>query len=138
MESVEKVTSVEKVAPKVQSLGKLIGVVNHTFSITNDNKDKVQLSIDIDFTGASDQDIKGWLVSNRIIAGQRPWRKLDRDELEGMKDGVFISQNIGQKVKGRSEKVRDLINVGIPEDLAGFAVDNPVEFKKVMQGMKKE
>ena len=127
----------------VKSLGELIGLVSHVFSITNDAGDKVQLNINIDFTGASSQDIKGWLVSNRIIAGQRPWRKLGKGELESLGGRSFAAESIGRKIKergkrGRSEKIEDLIDAGIPEDLAGFAVDNPEGFKEIMKGMKKK
>lgn len=121
-----------------QSLGEMIGSVSHTFSITNDAKDKVRLTIEVDFSTASDVDIKGWLVSNRVIAGQRPWRKLSKEGLKDLDGEVFVAQSIGQKVKSRTEKAQDLINAGIPKDLAGFAVDNPAKFKEIMEACKSQ
>jgi len=84
-------------------LGKSIGVVGHSFSITNEAGDKVQLSVNIDFSTSSDSDIKTWLVSNRIIAGQRPWRSLSKDELVKLNGTTFIAETIGQKVKSTKE-----------------------------------
>ena len=91
-------------------LGSQIGVVGHSFSITNDNGDKVQLSIKIDFSNSSDQDLKTWLVSNRIIAGQRPWRKLSKYELIKLNGTTFMAESIGQKVKSLKETTTALLN----------------------------
>ena len=91
-------------------LGSRIGVVGHSFSITNDQGDKVQLSIKIDFSTSSDQDIKTWLVSNRIISGQRPWRALSKDELVKLNDTTFMADSIGQKIKSLQETTTALLN----------------------------
>ena len=91
-------------------LGKNIGVVGHSFSITNDQNEKVQLSVNIDFSTASDNDIKTWLVSNRIIAGQRPWRALSKDELVKLNGTTFMADSIGQKVKSLKETTTALLN----------------------------
>ena len=91
-------------------LGSQIGVVGHSFSITNDQGDKVQLSIKIDFSTSSDQDLKTWLVSNRIIAGQRPWRSLSKDELVKLNGMTFQAETIGQKVKSLKETTTALLN----------------------------
>lgn len=93
-----------------KSIGSTIGVVSHTFSITNDKGEKVQLSASIDFSNASDQDIKSWLVSNRIIAGQRPWRGLSKDELVKLNGMTFMAESIGQKVKSLKETTTALLN----------------------------
>ena len=91
-------------------LGSRIGVVGHSFSITNDQGDKVQLSIKIDFSTSSDQDIKTWLVSNRIISGQRPWRALSKDELVKLDGTTFMADSIGQKIKSLRETTTALLN----------------------------
>ena len=91
-------------------LGSSIGIVDHSFSITNDNGDKVQLSIKIDFSNSSDQDLKTWLVSNRIIAGQRPWRSLSKDELIKLNGTTFQAETIGQKVKSLKETTTALLS----------------------------
>jgi len=114
-------------------IGKAIGTIRHSLNITNDNGEKVQLTIGIDFSSASDNDIKSWLASNRIIAGQRPWRKLSVSELNELNGHTFVAQNIGQKVKSRNEQISQFeqafVNAGVGQEkaheLAMAAVDNP-------------
>lgn len=84
-------------------IGKIIGKVVHTLSITNDQEDKVQITVGIDFSNSSDTDIKSWLISNRVIAGQRPWRSLPKAELEKLNNKTFAASTIGQKVKSFEE-----------------------------------
>ena len=91
-------------------LGSSIGIVRHSFSITNEAGDKVQLSVNIDFSTSSDSDIKTWLVSNRIIAGQRPWRTLSKDELVKLNGMTFLASSIGQKVKSLKETTTALLS----------------------------
>ena len=114
-------------------IGKAIGIVSHSFSIKNDRDEKVTLNIKVDFRTCSDQDIKGWIVSNRIIAGQRPWRSLSLDELNELNGKTFNANTIGQKVKSRKEQLSDLVttfvNAGVEQEkafhLATAALDNP-------------
>jgi len=118
---------------KQKTIGQLVGVIDHTFNITNDKDEKVQVAVKIDFRTASNSDIKTWLTSNRIIAGQRPWRALSAAELKALDGMTFIAQNIGQKVRSRAEQVNDLkstfMKSGIEEkkaeQLAITAIDNP-------------
>ena len=120
-----------------QTLGQRIGTVEHTFSITNDMGDKVQTTIKIDFSTSSDVDIKSWLASNRVIAGQRPWRALDKTGLEGLKNKVFRAESIGRKVESREKQIADVkltfMRAGIAEaeaiNLATKVVDNPEMIK---------
>jgi hypothetical protein len=119
----------------MSNLGQMIGVIEHSFKITNDAKESVTLSVKIDFSTASDQDIKNWLASNRIIAGQRPWRVMSLNELKQLNGKTFAAQSIGQKVKTRAEQVQALVSAGLPKTLAEFAVDNPTKFAEVSQGM---
>lgn len=115
-----------------QTLGQIIGIVNHSGSVKNDDEESCSLSINIDFSTASDQDIKNWLCSNRIIAGARPWRKLSLDEIKNLGGTTFIAQNIGHKVKSRKEQIQVHLNGGLPQNIAEFAVDHPVEYQKAM------
>ena len=114
-------------------LGQSVGIVKHTFSIKNDARDKVQLNIEVDFTTSTDSDIKAWLVSNRVIAGQRPLRTLSKEELENLNGTTFVAQDIGKKVKSREEQVQELVNAGLPKDLAEFKLNNPKAFKAAME-----
>ena len=86
-----------------KTIGQLMGIVSHTLSVTNDRGDKVTITINVDFRTSSDTDCRTWNVSNRVIAGQRPWRSLTKAELEKLNGSTFIAQNIGQKVKSYGE-----------------------------------
>jgi hypothetical protein len=119
-------------------LGKAIGKVSHSFNITNSNDEKVSLTVAVDFSTASDSDIKAWLVSNRIIAGQRPWRALSKIELESLNGKTFVAQNIGQKVKSREEQIQQLVAAGLPRKLAEFSVDNPQAFQEAVNCLEVE
>jgi hypothetical protein len=92
------------------TLGSRIGVVGHTLSITNNKDEKVQLTIKIDYSTATDTDIKSWLNSNRVIAGQRPWRSLTAEELKAMDGMTFNAATIGQKVKSTKETMQNVLN----------------------------
>ena len=106
-------------------IGQMLGVLDHTFSITNDAGDKVTLAVKLDCRTASDQDIRSWVTSNRIIAGQRPWRGLSADELKALNGQTFMVQDIGRKIKSREERVQAYVNAGIPAKLAGALIDDP-------------
>ncbi len=117
---------------KSQTLGQTIGKVDHVFSITNHAKDKVQIKVTFDFSTASDDEVKAWLISDRTIAFQRPSRSLSADEIKDLNNTVILASDAGKKVKSRAEKIAELVNVGIPEKLATMAVDNPAAFEKIM------
>lgn len=114
------------------TLGQMIGVVTHSFNITNDQGDKTTLSVKIDFSGSTNAEVKGWLTSNRTIAGQTSWRKLSLDELVDLNNHVFNATTIGHKVQSREERVATAMASGLPRNLAEFSVDNPEEFKSAM------
>lgn len=116
-----------------KTLGQIIGTHKHACKVSQyKGGPSTSISIRIDFSTASDNDIIGWLVSNRVIAGQRPWRDLSVEEVEDLDGQTFTAQAIGQKVKSREEKVQALISAGLPKKLAEFSVDNPEEFNKVV------
>ena len=109
------------------TLGQTIGKVRHTFSITNDAKDKVQLAVTIDFSTAGDTDIKSWLVSNRVIAGQRPWRALDVDEIKALDGQTILATDIGRKIKSLEEQKAEARAI-----LAALKNAHPEEFARIM------
>ena len=113
------------------TLGQTIGTIKHTFSNTNDAGEKCQLTVGINFAGASDIDIKAWLCSNRVIAFARPLSKLTLDEMSEMDGKTLDANSIGQKVKSRSEQLQALTAIGIPEKLAVVALDDPVKMAKL-------
>ena len=115
------------------TLGQAIGTVKHHFDITLDNGTKCGASVDIDFSLVANSDILAWLCSNRVISGQRAWRKMSLDELTSdVNNNTFQAGTIGQKVKTRSEKIAVYTNMGLPQDLAELAVDEPEKFQTIM------
>ena len=117
------------------TLGQLIGSQKRACKVSPDGKNgpSATISINVDFSTASDNEIISWLLSDRVIAGQRPWRSLSIDEIKELDGTTFVAQNIGQKVKSRSEQIAAFqaafISAGIDEEqatiLATAAVDNP-------------
>ena len=129
----------------IKTLGQTIGILTHSFKVSQyKNGPSTSLRVKVDFTTATDSDIKGWLTSNRIIACQRPLRGLSEDELEALNDTTFIAQNIGQKVKSRDDQIQGFkaafINAGIDEttatELATSAVDNPQALTVAKNGVE--
>ena len=123
--------------PKAQSkqvtIGQAIGVVKHNLDITLDNGTKANAKVHIDFTSATDIDIKSGLCSNRVISGQRAWRKMSLDEFEhNVNDATFMASAIGQKVKTHAEKVtllRDTMSsLGYDEEQIELACNNVDRF----------
>ena len=126
-------TNKSKVESKPLTIGQAIGVVKHNLDITLDNGAKTSASVNIDFTSTSNQDIKSWLCSNRVISGQRAWRKMSLDEFTSNVDKqTFAASSIGQKVKTHEEKVtllRDtMASIGYSEDEIELACDNVDRF----------
>ena len=87
------------------TIGQLVGIIRHTLSITNDHGDKVQITINLDCRTSSDDAIRGWIASNRVIAGQRPWRSLDASELKKLDGTTFDASAIGKKIVSKREQV---------------------------------
>ena len=118
------------------TIGQAIGVVKHNLDITLDNGTKANAVVKIDFTNTSDADIASWLCSNRVISGQRAWRKMSLNEFNEDVDGMTFQANvIGQKVKTRSERIAVYTGMGLPLDLATLAVDDPTKFQTIMDSI---
>lgn len=116
-------------------LGKMIGKVDQAMKITNSSGVAVSIRVTFDFTQSSDMDIKSWLAGNRTIAFQRPSRSLSADEIKGLDGTVIMAHRAGQKVRSRAEQIAELVNIGIPEQLAAIAVDNPEKFQEIMESL---
>lgn len=87
----------------MNALGKAIGIVEHSFKTTNVDGDEITIRLKFDFTNASDEDVRSWLVSNRVIAMQRPLRALNASEIRAL-DGTTIDVNTcGQKIRSKHE-----------------------------------
>jgi len=116
------------------TFGQMIGVRSHTCKVSQcKGGPNTSITVKIDYTTTNNQDIISWLNSNRIIAGQRPWRDLSVEEVKGLDGKTFLAQSIGQKVKSREDKVEALVSAGLPRKLAEFSIDNPQAFEKVVK-----
>ena len=92
------------------AIGKMIGSLTHRFSVKNDAKDEVEITVNIDFTSATDQDIRGWLVGNRTIAFQRPLRSLSAAEIKKLDGSTIAASDCGKKQTSKREKFVASIN----------------------------
>lgn len=113
------------------TLGNAIGKVKHSFSITNDSKEKVQVSVTFDFSTSSDSDIKGWLCGNRSIVLQRPLRALSAAEIAKIDGTTIDASHAGRKVESAEEKVRTAIRAlrAIGQDEAADELEAKLEEK---------
>ena len=93
-----------------KTLGQRIGKVSKACKVTNAKGDAVTISVIIDFSTATDMDIRTWLASDRIIAGQRPWRALSKQEIEELDSMTFNATSIGTKVKSETETTQAMLN----------------------------
>ena len=120
------------------TLGQTIGIIKQTLKVSQSKGGpSEQITINIDFSTATDEDIKAWLGSNRAIAGQRPWRRLSIEDIKGLNGNTFIAQSIGQKVESREDRIQRLMNsFGIGEEAATFAFDNPGTFESIINEVK--
>ena len=109
-------------------LGEQLGVQKHSLSITNDAGDKTSITIGIDYTSASNNDLASWLNSNRVISGQRVWRKMSLDEIKELDGQTFIANNIGQKIKTMAERKREAQTT-----LDALKLAHPEEFEAMMK-----
>jgi len=111
-----------------------------TLEVKNHDGIKVQVTVTIDFSNASDDQMMDWAVSNRVIAGQRAWRDLTVDEIKSSVDGqTFDALTIGHKIQSREDKIKSTINpaLGIGRELATWIIDNPGEYKKMLAKIAK-
>ncbi len=117
----------------MNQLGKLIGIIEHRFTVTNDAKVETSITVKFDFSTAHNEDIKQWLCGNRTIAFQRPLKKLSASEIKELDGTIILAQGAGSKVKSRQEQIMAFRNAfmaaGVEESKAGLlaiaAVDNP-------------
>ena len=114
----------------MESIGKQIGKVEQNLKITNDNGDTVQLKLTFDFNNASDNEIKGWAVSNRAIAWQRPARAMDRIELNECDGMTIMASDAGKKVKTKAERIKEA-----KATIEALKANYPEEYANIVSGM---
>ena len=110
-----------------KTIGQRLGVQKHSLGITNDAGERTSITVSIDYTSASDNDLASWLNSNRVISGQRVWRKMSIEEINELDGEVFIANNIGQKIKTLAERKREA-----QATLDALRLAHPAEFEAMM------
>jgi hypothetical protein len=119
------------------TIGKAIGIVSKTLKISQyKGGPSAQVTVKIDFSTATDENVRQWLASDRVIAGQRAWRSLSIEEIKALDGQTFAAQNIGRKVKSREERIQELEAAGLPRKLAEFSIDNPTAFQNAVEGIE--
>ena len=85
------------------------------------------LTVDIDFTGVTRDELIDWAIGERRVACQRWLRNKNPEFLEKLQqDGFRIhAREAGSQVKSREDKVKELTALGIDQELAEKIVDNP-------------
>lgn len=94
----------------------------------------VVLNVELDFTGATREELIEWAVGDRKIAAQRWLRSKTPEYLnELQKSGFRVhAREAGKQVKTREEKITEFVNMGIPQNIAEIAVDNPEKLEQMM------
>ena len=116
-----------------QTLGQQIGVLVDNFSISQyKGGPSTQLKVTWDFSTATNADIKSWLCGSRRIAFQRPTRGLSMDEIKAISGSIIMATDAGCKVKSRTEKIAVYTSMGLPENMATIAVDDPTKFQAIL------
>jgi hypothetical protein len=119
------------------TIGKLVGKVKKTVKVSQyKGGPSTQITVWIDFSHSTDEEIRNWLASDRAIAGQRPWRTLTIEEIDALDGQTFHASTIGTKVKSREDKIMDLVKAGLSRELAEFSVDNPDVFAQAVMNEK--
>ena len=111
-----------------------------TRRIKSSTDETVTVTFTVDFSNASEDQILEWALASRVIAGQRPWRELSPDELRASVDGQTIDATaIGQKIRSREDQIKATIApaLGVDREMAEWIVDNPAEYKKMLENMRK-
>ena len=91
-------------------LGKLIGVVSHTYGIMAVDGQKRTVNVKFDFSGSTDSEIKSWLVGNRAIAAQKPPKSMTMTEaIECYEGKVINASTCGQKQESDSQVVSKMV-----------------------------
>ena len=104
--------------------------------LTLETGEKTQLSINIDFTGCTEDQLVRWATADRVIALQAPMRKLSMAEVRKLNGSTIHATECGKKLISEKEKVDKYVMLGIPQEVAELAVKNPAIFLELLQGLK--
>jgi hypothetical protein len=100
----------KRIIDGMASLGKRIGKVSKACKVTIGSGESATINIEIDFSNASDTDVRSWLAADRVIAFQRPTRLLTIDEIKGLDGQTFDATTIGTKAKSKIDTIKSVLN----------------------------
>ena len=90
-------------------------------------------NLSIDFRGCSVEQVLQWAAADRKIAFQRIRDYGSVEFIKSMAGGFKIhASQCGTKIKGREDKIADLVKSGWDKAVAEMYVDDPVTFRELM------
>jgi hypothetical protein len=81
------------------------GIEKTAIRVTNDNKEKVTISVNFDYRNVAENDMLDWASSNRVIAFQRVLRTLSANEIKALDGRTIDARYAGHKIES-DEKIR--------------------------------
>lgn len=108
-------------------------VITRKVKITNDNGEVVNINVNFDFNGVSNEELVAWAVANRVIAFQRPKRALNIDEIKALDGTTVNAKDCGCKVMTKDDKIRMVMNLGYNQEQAELIVNNEAQFINDME-----
>lgn len=72
--------------------------INHTFSVTNEKGESVQISVIYDVSKAPESAVKQWIAADRTIAFQRTLKKLSAAEIKSFNGKTIVYDGSRTKV----------------------------------------
>jgi hypothetical protein len=108
-----------------KTIGQMLGTSKRTFS-TKSHSDgvSVQITMNIDYSTCTKEDIIGYCDPNRVIAGQRWISQLSADEIKSLDGKTIMAKTAGTKaVMSRKELIERFMNLGVNEKEAERLAD---------------
>lgn len=92
------------------------------------------LNAEIDFTGATREELIEWALSDRRIACQRWLRSKNPEFLEQLQKSGFQvhAREAGRAQKTREDRIKELENAGVPREVAEVVVDDPQKLQNMI------
>lgn len=105
-----------------------------TRDVTNHNGETISVTFTVDFSTASEEEKAKWALSNRVIAAQKAWRPLSRDDIVANVHGkTFDARFIGRSIQTREKRIEQtMATMGVSRKIARYIVDSPDKLEKMV------
>jgi hypothetical protein len=104
-----------------------------TFNTTLDCGDKIQLTITFDL-GADTDIIAQWATSERVIAFQRPLKKLSLEEARALNNTTVDAASCGRKIESPEARVKSLaLATGLDPKIIRLMMNDPDLVRSLVQ-----